>query len=192
MQYLNIRFIQPQTSVHTQLGRLEAHSTPARLSTENRQARSNKGTTQMSIDIDTYESRHSYGFTNHTDFAREHGSKGFSDLQRSTSSHTQEAWANIDGGGKPGRNPVTELYDNRLTSEIKKQRIIVAEHIPDPTITVHPSEVVGTPDEGDVTVNIDTDAFAKTHFTRGSVETYVKQKADVKRWLTEGRYDKYI
>ena len=71
--------------MHTQLGKLEAHSTPARLSTENRQARSNEGCTQATIDIDSYPSRHSYGYTNHDDFAKEHGQEGFASLKKTTS-----------------------------------------------------------------------------------------------------------
>lgn len=193
MMYLNIRFTQPQISVHTQLSKLEAHSTPARLSTENRQARSNQGTTLMSIDIDTYPSRHSYGFTNHDDFARQYGQQGFSDLASSTSGHTGDAWNIINNAAKPGSKTLEGMAKSEISEFINKgkNRHIVAELIPDPTITVHPSEVKGTPDRGDVTVDIDTDAFAQTHFTRGQVETYLQQKPDVRQWVTEGRYDLY-
>ena len=193
MMYLNIRFTQPQISVHTQLSKLEAHSTPARLSTKNQQARSNQGTTQMSIDIDTYPSRHSYGYTNHADFARQYGQQGFSDLAQSTSGHTADAWNIIENAAKPGAKTLQNMAKGEVTEFINKgkNRHIVAELIPDPKITVHPSEVRGTPDRGDVTVNIDTDAFAQTHFTRGQVETYLQQKPDVRQWVTEGRYDLY-
>ena len=44
---------------------------------------------------------------------------------------------------------------------------------------------------GDVTVKIDTQAFAQTHFTPGQVETYMQQKANVERWVTTGKYDIY-
>ena len=193
MMYLNIRFTQPMISVHTQLGKLEAHSTPARLSTENRQARSNQGATQMSIDIDTYPSRHSYGFTNHADFAKEHGQQGFSDLKASTSGHTADAWQIIDNAAKPGAKELQNLAKGEITQFINdgKNRHIVAELIPDPKITVHPSEIKGTPEEGDVTVHIDADAFAQTHFTPGQVQTYLQQKPHVRQWVTEGHYDLY-
>ena len=193
MLYLNIRFTQPQISVHTQLGKLEAHSTPARLSTENRQARSNQGTPLMSIDIDTYPSRHSYGFTNHDDFAKEHGQQGFSDLAASTSGHTGDAWNIINNAAKPGSKTLEGMAKNEVTEFINKgkNRHIVAAHIPAPTITVHQSELTGTIDPGDVTEHVDTDAFAQTHFTPGQVETYLKQKGSVHQWVTEDRYDIY-
>jgi hypothetical protein len=67
----------------------------------------------------------------------------------------------------------------------------VTELIPDPEIKYHPVEAVGKPDLGDVSVNIDTQAFAQTNFTPGKVETYMKQKANVERWVTRGKYDIY-
>ncbi len=193
MLYLNIRMTQPMIGIHTQLGQLEAHSTPARLSTENRQARSNAGATQVTIDIDSYPSRHSYGYTNHADFAKQYGQQGFSDLKSTTSGHTQKAWQIIDGAAKKNANMMQNLAKGEISNFISKgkNRHIVTELIPDPTITVHPAELKGTPDPGDVTVNIDTDAFAQTHFTPGQVQTYMQQEANVRQWVTEDHYDTY-
>lgn len=193
MLYLNIRSTQPMIGMHTQLGKLEAYSTPARLSTENRQARSNEGCTQATIDIDSYPSRHSYGYTNHDDFAKQYGQQGFSDLKQTTSGHTQDAWQIIENAAVPGSNTLHDIAYSEVSSFISKgkNRHIVTELIPDPKITVHQSELKGTPDPGDVTVNIDTDAFAQTHFTSGQVQTYLQQKAEVRQWVTEGRYDIY-
>jgi hypothetical protein len=193
MLYLNIRLTQPMIGMHTQLGKLEAHSTPARLHTENRQARSNQGTTQPSIEIDSYPSRHSYGFDTHADFAREAQQRGFEGVQQGVSSHTQQAWDNIENGARPGTNLVVQQAKGEISSFINqgKNRHIVAEHIPDPVITVHPGEVRGEPEAGDVTEQIDTDAFAQTNFTPGQVQTYMKQQGRVRQWVTEGRYDIY-
>ncbi|SHK70468.1 hypothetical protein SAMN05216582_11350 [Selenomonas ruminantium] len=186
-----MRFTQPMIGIHTQLGKLEAHSTPARLHSEFRQARSNKHWTQPELEIDQYPSRHAYGNDNHIDFAKKYGQQGFADLAKTTSRWTQEAWDNVENCGKRGRNPVVQRYDNKLQQEINKQRQIVTELIPDPVIKFHPIEAVGQPDVGDVTVDIQTDAFAQTNFTRGQVETYMQQKANVQRWVTEGKYDIY-
>ena len=175
MLRLNMRTTQPMIGMHTQLGKLEAHSTPAKLHSENRQARSNAHWTQPTVEINQYPSRHSYGFTNHTDFAKEHGQQGFSDLQKTTSRWTSEAWDNIENGGKKGKKPVEQRYDSNLQQEIH----------------FHPVEAKGDVDPGDVTVKIDTEAFATTHFTPGKVETYLKQKPDLKQWVTEGKYDIY-
>ena len=191
MLRLNIRQTQHLIGMRTQLGKLEAHYVPATLHCENKQARSNAHWTQPSIEIDTYESRHSYGFTNHTDFAREHGDKGFSDLKETTSKWTQEAWDNIDNGGKPGHTPVKDRYDSELARKIKQERHIVTELIPDPKISYTPVKAEGETDPGDVTEHIETEGFAKTHFTPGQVETYLKQKPSVRMWVTEGKYDIY-
>ncbi len=191
MLRLNMRTTQPMIGMHTQLGKLEAHMTPAKLHTENRQARSNAHWTQPSLDIDTYPSRHSYGYTNHTDFAQQYGQQGISDVQAGDSEATQQAWDNIDNGGVPGRHPVIEHYVSKLDQEISKQRYLVAEAIPDPQITYIPIKAEGEPTPGDVTEQIDTQAFAETNFTPGQVEVYMQQKPDVRRWVTEGKYDIY-
>lgn len=191
MLRLNMRITQPMIGLRTQLGKLEAHSTPAELHSENRQARSNAHWTQPSVEIDQYPSRHAYGFESHADFAREHGQQGFSDLQETTSRWTSEAWDNIDNGGKKGRNPVVQRYDSKLQQEISKERHIVTELIPDPEIHFTPVRAEGDVDPGDVTVKIQADSFAQTHFTPGQVETYLKQKPEVRRWVTEGKYDIY-
>ena len=191
MLRLNMRTTQPMIGMHTQLGKLEAHMTPAKLHTENRQARSNAHWTQPSLDIDTYPSRHSYGYTNHTDFAQQYGQQGISDVQEGDSETTQKAWDNIDNGGVPGRHPVIEHYVSKLDQEISKQRYLVAEAIPDPQITCIPIKAEGEPTPGDVTEQIDTQPFAETNFTPGQVEVYMQQKPDVKRWVTEGKYDIY-
>lgn len=191
MLRLNMRITQPIIGMHTRLGKLEAHSTPAKLHTENRQARSNAHWTQPSVEIDQYPSRHAYGFTNHTDFAKQYGQQGYRDLQQTTSRWTQEAWDNIDNGGRPGQNPVEDRYDQKLSQEISRQRILVASHIPAPVIHFTPVKAEGQVEPGDVTEHIDTEAFAATHFTPGQVETYLKQKPDVRRWVTEGKYDIY-
>ncbi len=188
-----MRFTQPMIGMHTQLGKLEAHSTPAKLHTEGRQARSNRHWTQPTVDIDQYPSRHAYGNDNHKDFAQKYGQQGFADLAKTTSRWTQEAWDNVENSGKRGKTPVKQRYDSKLHQEIEQSKNwhIVTQLIPDPVITFHPVEAAGEPDLGDVTVKIDTEAFAKTNFTPGKVEVYMQQKANVDRWVSEGKYDIY-
>lgn len=186
-----MRLTQPMIGIHTQLGKLEAHSTPAVLHTEGRQARSNRHWTQPKLEIDQYPSRHAYGNDNHTDFAKKYGQQGFADLSKTTSRWTQEAWDNVENCGKKGRKPIVQRYDNKLRQEIMKERHIVTELIPDPVIRFQPIEAVGEPDLGDVSVKIQTKSFAETNFTPGKVETYMQQKANVQRWVTEGKYDIY-
>jgi hypothetical protein len=191
MLYLNMRVTQPMIGMHTRLGQLEAHYIPAQLHTEGRQARSNAGWTQPQLEIDSYESRHAYGNTDNADFAREHGQQGLSDLARTTSKHTEAAWHNITQAARPGSDEPAAIYDRQLAETVSRQRQITTTLIPSPKIHVTPGQVTGKADEGDVTVKADTQAFASTHFTPGQVETYLQQKADVRRWTTEGRYDIY-
>jgi hypothetical protein len=191
MLYLNIRQTQAQIGLHTQLGQLTAHYTPAQLHTEGRQAQSNMGWTQPTLEMDSYQSRHAYGYSSHADFAREHGQQGLSDLKQATASHSEAAWHNIDYAARPDSGEPAAIYDRELSSIINRQRRIVAELIPAPTIKITPGEVRGTPDVGDVTVRADTQAFAATNFTPGSVEVYMRQKGEVHQWTTEGHYDIY-
>jgi len=188
-----MRFTQPMIGMHTQLGKLEAHSTPAELHTNREMARSNKHWTQPTVEIDQYPSRHAYGFENHTDFAQKYGQQGFSDLSQTISRWTQEAWDNVENGGKRGKKPVEQRYDSKLRQEINQSRNwhIVTELIPKPAIKFHPVEVEGEPDVGDTSVEINAKAFAETNFTPGKVETYMQQKANVNCWVTEGEYDIY-
>ena len=191
MLRLNMRTTQPMIGMHTQIGKLDAHMTPAKLHTENQQARSNAHWTQPSLEIDTYPSRHSYGYTNHTDFAQQYGQQGISDVQSSISRTTQQAWDNIDNGGVPGRHPVIERYQSELSQAISRQRYIAAELIPDPQITYIPIKPEGEATPGNVTEQIDTQPFAQTNFTPGQVEIYMQQKPNVQRWVSEGKYDIY-
>ena len=193
MEYLNIRLTQPMIGMRTQLGRLDTSIIQPHLTGNRRDARSNKGWTQATVDINTYPSRHSYGFTNHADFAREHGQQGSSELKSAISKHTQEGWANVTQAARPGVNTIHQHYEGLISKFISdgKNRHIVAQAIPDPEITVHQSELTGTPDTGDVTLHAETESFANAHFTRGQVDTYLQQKGEVRQWVTEGHYDIY-
>ena len=53
------------------------------------------------------------------------------------------------------------------------------------------SQSTGTPDLGDVSTNVDVDAFAQVSFQRGSVDTYIKDQGYLRQWTTEDRYDIY-
>lgn len=190
MLQLNIRQTQAEVAVRRiAYARLEAHSTPAKLTGTTKQARSNMGATQVTIDVDSYPSRHSYGFDNHTDFAKEHGERGYTDVESGTSSHTAQAWKNIDQAARPDSQIITQMYKAQTMKTANERRYIVAAHIPEPTITVHPSELRGTPEPMRVDQHFAADAFATTNFTPGKIETYLTQKGGVQQWVSEGRYD---
>lgn len=190
MLQLNIRQTQAEIAVRRiSYARLEAHATPARLTGETQQARSNMGATQVQIDIDSYPSRHSYGFDSHADFAGKYGERGFSDVRQATSSHTAQAWTNIDQGARPDSKVIEQSYKNDLARFANRRRYIVAAHIPEPEITVRQSELRGTPEPMRVDQRFVAEPFATTDFTPGRIETYLAQKGSVQQWVSEGRYD---
>ena len=132
MLYLNVRHTLPMIGMRTQRNTLDTSIQQPRYEQQTQQARSNRGVTQPKLSIDTYPSRHSYGFTNHTDFAREHGQQGYADVKKGTSKHTQMAWALAEDGPKPGRQVALEFVRNDVKAIAKQNRQLVAAAIPDP------------------------------------------------------------
>jgi len=191
MLRLNIRQTMTRIGIHTQLSTLSGRMTRPEAHTEYEAPRSNMGVTQPELSIDSYPSRHAYGHTNNDDFAKQYGRQGKQDIKASTSKHTQQAWAQINNGAKPGNDEVVNRAKQALSSEINKQRYLVAEAIPDPQISCRPSEVVGEPDPGKYDWSVSVKHDAELSFNRGSVETYIQQKGQVRQWTTEDRYDIY-
>ena len=192
MMWLNIRHQLPQTAIrHTSWDKWNVSaSTPAEVHTEDRQARSNKGATQASVNIDSYPSRRAYGARNMTDFTRERGQAGLSGVKSGTSSHTQQAWSNIENGAKKG-NDIPARAKNEMFSKYTARNRVDFQLMQGPTITANPSRVVGDTDTGDVTAEISTEPFARMDFTQGKVETYMEDQGFIRRWLSDGKYDIY-
>ena len=189
---LNMRHALPQIGIRNRQSTIDdSHMVPAQIHTNNQQARSNKGITQPRIDIDSYPSRRAYGYRKMGDFTRENGQKGISDVKSADSSHTQAAWDVIDNGAKRG-NYIQQREESRIYSEAKRTVNVEMELIPSPQITLaEPSQVVGEPDLGDVTAEIDAKHYASIKITPGSAETYMKDKGFLHRWVTENKYDIY-
>jgi len=189
MLYLNTRHTLPMIGMRVQRNTLDSSINQPRYEQETQQARSNRGVTQPKPTIDSYPSRHSYGYTNHTDFAREHGQQGFADVQKGTSKHTQMAWALAEDGPKQGRQVGIEFAKRDMESIAKKQRTLVAAAIPDPEIHFDVGRAVGEPTIGHTTPRWNTEGQARIRYNRGSIETYLQQKGEIHRWVSEGKYD---
>ena len=71
------------------------------------------------------------------------------------------------------------------------ETLVQFELMEDPTITVTPSHIVGEPEVGDVTAEIETEPFADVHYTPGIFDMYLKNKGSMKRWVTMNEYDIY-
>ena len=191
MLYLNVRHTLPMIGMRSQKNTLDAGINQPSYDQTSQQARSNKGKTQPKIDIDSYPSRHSYGYTNHTDFARENEQEGLSGVQQGTSKHTQMAWALAEDGPKAGRQVGIEFAKRDMETRVTRQRTLVAAHIPAPEIHVDPGETHGAPTPAKTTPHWHTEGMARLSFNRGSVETYLQQKGDIHSWVSEGKYDIY-
>ena len=191
MLYLNVRHTLPMIGMRVQRNTLDSSINQPRYEQETQTARSNRGVTQPKLTINTYPSRHSYGYTNNTDFARENYERGMSEVQKGTSKHTQMAWALAEDGSKQGRQVGIEFAKRDMENRVTRQRQLVAAAIPDPEIHFDVGQAVGEPTIGRTTPRWNTEGQARVQFNRGSIETYLQQKGDIHRWVSEGKYDIY-
>lgn len=192
MLYLNTRHRLPQIAIRQQWGRFtEAAAVPATVHGNNEQARSNKGVTQPTTDIDNYPSRRALGFRNMDDYTRERGEKGLSDVQAAISKKAQNAWSNATTAARKG-NDIHQKAKSDMMSQYTTNKIVFELNLmPEPTITAHESEIVGEPDEGDVTAEIEPVFSPKLDYIPGRAETYLADKGFIRHWVTEGHYDIY-
>lgn len=191
MLYLNTRHTLPVVGYRIQRNTVDTGIVQPQYEQETQQARSNRGFTQPKITIDSYPSRHSYGYTNNTDFARENMQRGYSEVKKGTSKHTQMAWALAEDGPKAGRQVGIEFARNDLNSRVTRLRTLVAAAIPDPEIHVDPGEMHGTPTPAKTIPHWHTEGQARIKYNRGSIETYLQDKGDIHSWVSEGKYDIY-
>ncbi len=190
MLRLNTRHALPQTEIDIRRGHFDATAAvPARVHTESNFSKSNKGVTQASIDLDNYPSRKSWGARNLTDLTREFGQKGLSDVRSGTSRRTQIAWSRAENGGKPGNDIKQQVWNEMMGRE--PETLVQFDLMDGPRISVTPSRVVGESDIGDVTAEIQPAEKANISYTPGSVQTYLKDKGFIRRWVTMNEYDIY-
>lgn len=193
MLYINVRHSLPQVGARSQQPKLlEAGFEPARMHRTLKLARAQVHPEGLSLDINSYPSRHAYGFSTMNDFCREHRDRSLQDIVSSTSSHTQAAWDQIDNAAKPEKR--IGLYfpsraKSRLGQEVMKQRHIEVQAIPDPQIHATPYHIAGQNDVGDDHYTIDTTATAHIESQPGKCELYTRDAGYIRMWTTEGGYD---
>ena len=191
MLRLNIRQTFTQIGIRTQPSTLSTHYKPPEAHTEYVAPRSNMGTTQPKLDINSYPSRHSYGHSTCDDLTKAAGQRGLQDLQAAIKRHNHEGLAMANSGAKRGHDEIAAQAKQHIAQEISKRRIIVAQHIPNPEIHYTPGQLVGTPDPGKYDWTVDADYKADVNFTPAKAETYIAQQGSVRQWVTEGKYDIY-
>ena len=192
MVRLNTRHELPQITMRTTQGRLDESTIvqPQTRGSGNRQAQVNKGATQPSLSIDSYPSRRAYGYRKHGDLAAERGQRGISDAQAATSRHSQKAWSKATTAARRGDDVVQEIK-SEIFSDYQARVVFTTAGIPDPEMQGYQSEVVGEPDGGDVTVDIETEPNARIHYTPGSVETSLENEGFIRHWVSMDHYDIY-
>ena len=189
MLYLNVRHTLPMIGIQSQKNTLDSGIQQPQYDQETQTARSNRGSTQPKLFIDSYPSRHSYGCTSDSDFARENMERGFEGVQEGTSKHTQMAWSLAEDGPKPGRQVAIEQIYSEMMSIADQNRQFVAQAIPDPEVHFDVGEAGGEPTIGHTTPHWNVTSRARIEYHRGSIETYLQRKGEIRAWVSEGKYD---
>lgn len=193
MLYLNTRHQLPTIATRSQYTRVSrAHVNPAEIHTNPEMPRADHQKQRSTLQIDSYPSRHAYGARKVADICLEASQKAYQDIAKTTSKHTQEAWAVIDGGGKPGQDYQVQKATSDFWSQVKKQRYIEIQAIPDPNISYDPGSVRTNIIPANMNLRINTTKEgADIRVTPGNFEIYMKDKGYLNRWTSEGKYDIY-
>jgi len=191
MLYLNIRHTLPRIGIDMHISTLSSRIKKPQPQGDYEAPQSKLGYSQPSMEVDSYPSRHSYGHSTMKDFTKQCGDQGKSDVRQSTSKHAQDTWSIIDNAARKGRDIFDEQADGRLSAEVSKQRHIEAKAIPDPIVTMHPSELHGTTEPGHHSVKIETSSTADVKYNPGKFEVYLQDRGSIRMWTTEGHYDIY-
>lgn len=191
MLYLNVRHSFPKIATSNDFTKItRAGHEQAQLSRSLRLARSNVYPEGLKLEINTYPSRHSYGFSTMKDFCREHRDKSLQDIVATTSKHTQAAWDVIENGAKPNKRTFfSRKAAENLYQEVMKQRYIEVQSIPDPEIHITPYHIAGQNDVGDDHYDIKSTADAPIEVHKGKCDMYTKDAGYIRMWTSEGGYD---
>ena len=190
MVRLNTRHELPQIAIRQTQGRLdESGIIQPKVHGTNRQASSNQGVTQPpQVSINSYPSRRAYGHRTMRDLTAEQGNRGKSDVQAATAQHTKMAWGKATTAAKRGNDVAQEAKAN-IFANYEAYPVFAYSGIPNPQMQGHPNEIVGTPDRGNISVDIETAPSARIRYTPGSVETYLENKGFIRHWVSYGNYD---
>ncbi len=188
---LNTRHELPQIAMRQTQGRLDQSGIiQPQVQGTNRQARSNKTVSQPSLDINNYPSRRAYGHRTMNDLTAEQGQRGISNAKSATSSHARQGWAAATNAAKRG-DDISQNVRAEIFSKYQARAVFELNFIQDPQIQGQPNQVVGEPDLGDISVDIETAPSARLQYTPGSVETYLQNEGFIRHWVSYDSYDIY-
>lgn len=188
---LNTRHELPQIGLRQTQGRLdESGIIQPRVQGTNQQARSNKTVTQPGLTINSYPSRRAYGHRTMDDLTAEQGQRGLSNANSAASSHTRKGWAAATNAAKRG-DDISQNAKSEMFSNYQARAVFDLGFIPDPQMQGQPNQVIGEPNLGDISVDIETAPSARLHYTPGSVETYLQNEGFIRHWVSYDNYDIY-
>ena len=188
---LNTRHELPQIAIRQTQARLdEAGTIQPQAQGRNQQARSNKTVTQPSLSINSYSSRRTYGHRTMNDLTAEQGRRGISNAKSATSSHSRKAWAAATNAAKRG-DDISQNAKAEIFSDYQARTVFELNFVQDPQMQGQPNQVIGEPDLGDISVDIETAPSARIQYTPGSVETYLQNEGFIRHWVSYDNYDIY-
>lgn len=188
---LNTRHELPQIGLRQTQARLDQSGIiQPRVQGTNQQARSNKTVSQSTLSINSYPSRRSYGHRTMNDLTAERGQRGISDARSAASSHTRQGWAAATNAAKRG-DDISQNVRAEMFSNYQAQTVFELDFVQDPQIQGQPNQVIGEPDLGDISVDIETAPSARIQYTPGSVETYLQNEGYIRHWVSYDNYDIY-
>ncbi len=191
MLYLNTRHTLPRVGIDMAASTLSSRIQKPTVDSEYHAPQSHTGMGRITLEINSYPSRHSYGARTMGDFTKEYGQQGISDVQSVTSRHTQAAWSMIEHGARKGSNEIGNQAKQRLSSEISKQRYLEAQAIPDPEVHITPADEPGDIDPGSWDYKINTAESADVTYNEGHFDLFLEDRGSIHSWVSEGHYDIY-
>lgn len=156
----------------------------AKLSTEYIPAKSGVTASAVVVEINQYPCRAAYGMQSAMDATIELAKEAKQKAIEGTARRASEGVQAMKYGHK--KNVFADIAKSNITK--LGNRVLTLGEIPDPIITVTPSEIIGSNDVGKDDVTIEPTPV-KYDYQQGEVSYYLKQKASLEMWVTEGKYD---
>jgi hypothetical protein len=185
MQVLNIRSQQPQIGIETQRGKLDMTAPQAKLNIDNATVKVDMHTVPAKLEIDQYPSRASYGVISITDSISQQYQKAKQQAQEGIARRVQE-------GNQFLSSNASHVIASRVRSSLSKMpemKVGLCQVTP-PTIKYMPGKVEVEPKLKKVSLKVDSQPV-DVNYTPADVKVYLKQKAEVKMWVSEDQYDIY-
>lgn len=185
MQVLNIRTQQPQIGIETQRGKLDMKAPQAKLNIDNAAVNVDLHTVPDKLEIDQSPSRASYGAISVTDSISQQYQKAKQQAQEGIARRVQE-------GNQFLSSNASHVIASRVRSSLSKmpEMKIGLCQVTSPTIKYTPGKLKIESKLKKVSLKVDSHPV-DVNYTPADVNVYLKQKSDVRMWVSEDSYDIY-